>query len=158
MKKRIDRKHMFLDVYLLFKRLTIIMNLDVFARGLFICFIAYLLHSLNAQFQQKEPNEEGRISETNFGEILIGYADFTAAKMFRMLRRVDKKFSDDSPDAKVNARVTSLHKMCRRLGDEFGFVQCTVQYMHVLLLLVQYHYDTGNHSIRTRNPFCKHFE
>lgn len=56
---------------------------------------------LYAQFKQKEPNEEGRISEVNFGEILIGYADFTTAKMFRMLRRVDKKFSEDSSDSKV---------------------------------------------------------
>lgn len=56
---------------------------------------------LNAQFKQKEPNEEGRISEVNFGEILIGYADFTTAKIFRMLRRVDKKFPEDSSDSKV---------------------------------------------------------
>lgn len=56
---------------------------------------------MNVKFQQKEPNEEDRISEVNFGEILIGYADFTTAKMFRMLRRVIKKFPDDSTDSKV---------------------------------------------------------
>jgi len=46
---------------------------------------------LNLEFKRKEPNEDGKISEADFAELLLAYAGYPAKRKARMLKRVKKK-------------------------------------------------------------------
>lgn len=48
------------------------------------------------QFERKHPDESGRISETDFAELLVAYANLSEKKRERMIRRVMKKFGGDN--------------------------------------------------------------
>lgn len=45
---------------------------------------------LNLEFERKQPDENGRISEADFTELLLAYAGYPAKKKSRMLKRVKK--------------------------------------------------------------------
>jgi len=46
---------------------------------------------LNLEFKRKEPNDDGKISEADFAELLLAYAGYPAKRKARMLKRVKKK-------------------------------------------------------------------
>ncbi len=46
---------------------------------------------LNLEFRRKEPSEEGKISESEFAELLLAYAGYAPKKKARMLKRVKRK-------------------------------------------------------------------
>jgi len=46
---------------------------------------------LNLEFRRKEPNDNGRISEAEFSELLLAYAGYPPKKKARMLKRIKKK-------------------------------------------------------------------
>ncbi|XP_050343075.1 calcium uptake protein 1 homolog, mitochondrial-like isoform X2 [Nymphalis io] len=45
---------------------------------------------LSLEFQRKQPDENGRITEADFAELLLAYAGYPAKKKARMLKRVKK--------------------------------------------------------------------
>ncbi|CAG9785175.1 unnamed protein product [Diatraea saccharalis] len=49
---------------------------------------------LSLEFQRKQPDETGRITEADFAELLLAYAGYPAKKKARMLKRVKKAFRD----------------------------------------------------------------
>uniref|UniRef100_A0A2A4IV46 EF-hand domain-containing protein n=1 Tax=Heliothis virescens TaxID=7102 RepID=A0A2A4IV46_HELVI len=49
---------------------------------------------LSLEFQRKQPDENGRITEADFAELLLAYAGYPAKKKARMLKRVKKTFRD----------------------------------------------------------------
>lgn len=49
---------------------------------------------LSLEFQRKQPDENGRITEADFAELLLAYAGYPAKKKARMLKRVKKMFRD----------------------------------------------------------------
>ncbi|XP_049866095.1 calcium uptake protein 1 homolog, mitochondrial-like isoform X1 [Pectinophora gossypiella] len=49
---------------------------------------------LSLEFQRKQPDENGRITEADFAELLLAYAGYPAKKKSRMLKRVKKAFRD----------------------------------------------------------------
>ncbi|XP_045764609.1 calcium uptake protein 1 homolog, mitochondrial-like isoform X4 [Maniola jurtina] len=49
---------------------------------------------LSLEFQRKQPDENGRITEADFAELLLAYAGYPAKKKARMLKRVKKAFRD----------------------------------------------------------------
>ncbi|XP_045493404.1 calcium uptake protein 1 homolog, mitochondrial-like, partial [Colias croceus] len=49
---------------------------------------------LSLEFQRKQPDENGRITEADFAELLLAYAGYPAKKKTRMLKRVKKAFRD----------------------------------------------------------------
>jgi len=46
---------------------------------------------LNLEFRRKGPGENGRISESDFAELLLAYAGYAPKKKARMLKRVKRK-------------------------------------------------------------------
>ncbi|XP_011504612.1 PREDICTED: calcium uptake protein 1 homolog, mitochondrial isoform X2 [Ceratosolen solmsi marchali] len=51
---------------------------------------------LSLEFERKEPNDKGYISEVAFTELLLAYAGFTEIKKSRIIKRVKKFFKDSS--------------------------------------------------------------
>ncbi|KAJ2939638.1 hypothetical protein O0L34_g14358 [Tuta absoluta] len=49
---------------------------------------------LSLEFMRKQPDENGRITEADFAELLLAYAGYPAKKKARMLKRVKKAFRD----------------------------------------------------------------
>lgn len=49
---------------------------------------------LSLEFQRKNPDENGNISEGDFTELLLAYAGYPEKKKIRMLKRVKKMFRD----------------------------------------------------------------
>lgn len=49
------------------------------------------LHSYLFQFERRNPDENGNISEVDFTELLLAYAGYPEKKKARMLKRVKKK-------------------------------------------------------------------
>lgn len=49
---------------------------------------------LSLEFMRKQPDENGRITEADFAELLLAYAGYPAKKKSRMLKRVKKTFRD----------------------------------------------------------------
>ncbi|XP_045470871.1 calcium uptake protein 1 homolog, mitochondrial isoform X2 [Harmonia axyridis] len=49
---------------------------------------------LSLEFQRKNPDENGRITEADFTELLLAYAGYPEKKKARMLKRVKKTFRD----------------------------------------------------------------
>ncbi|KAF5288849.1 hypothetical protein FQA39_LY03728 [Lamprigera yunnana] len=49
---------------------------------------------LSLEFQRKHPNEEGKISEPDFTDLLLAYSGFPEKKKIRMLKRVKRSFRD----------------------------------------------------------------
>ncbi|XP_037874723.1 calcium uptake protein 1 homolog, mitochondrial isoform X2 [Bombyx mori] len=49
---------------------------------------------LSLEFQRKQPDEVGHITEADFAELLLAYAGYPAKKKARMLKRVKKTFRD----------------------------------------------------------------
>ncbi|CAK1604060.1 unnamed protein product [Parnassius mnemosyne] len=49
---------------------------------------------LSLEFQRKQPDENGRITEADFAELLLAYAGYPAKKKARMLKRVKKMYRD----------------------------------------------------------------
>ncbi|KAK6630789.1 Calcium uptake protein 1, mitochondrial [Polyplax serrata] len=49
---------------------------------------------LSLEFQRKNPDENGKISETDFTELLLAYAGYPQKKKARMLKRVKKAFKE----------------------------------------------------------------
>lgn len=45
---------------------------------------------LSLEFQRKNPNEYGNITEADFTELLLAYAGYTQKKKAKMLKRVKK--------------------------------------------------------------------
>ncbi len=56
---------------------------------------------LRLEFERKEPNEDGFISEKQFAELLLTYADYSPRKRTIVLKRIKKLF-------KVNLKTFSL--------------------------------------------------
>jgi hypothetical protein len=56
------------------------------------------------QFQRYEP-EDGKITEKDFGDILLLYAGLNENKRIKMMKRVKKAFKDDP---KVNRNSNNL--------------------------------------------------
>lgn len=50
---------------------------------------------LSLEFERKHPNEEGKISEVDFAELLLAYAGLNTKKKQRKLKRVKKRFRDN---------------------------------------------------------------
>ncbi|XP_001601831.2 calcium uptake protein 1 homolog, mitochondrial isoform X2 [Nasonia vitripennis] len=51
---------------------------------------------LSLEFERKEPNEDGYITEVAFTELLLAYAGFSEKKKSRIIKRVKKHFKDSS--------------------------------------------------------------
>ncbi|KAH1013476.1 hypothetical protein HUJ04_002460 [Dendroctonus ponderosae] len=51
---------------------------------------------LSLEFQRKNPDKNGNISEADFTELLLAYAGYSNKKKSRMLKRVKKTFKDNS--------------------------------------------------------------
>ncbi|XP_050670899.1 calcium uptake protein 1 homolog, mitochondrial isoform X2 [Leptidea sinapis] len=49
---------------------------------------------LSLEFQRKQPDDNGRITEADFAELLLAYAGYPAKKKARMLKRVKRAFRD----------------------------------------------------------------
>ncbi|KPU74477.1 uncharacterized protein Dana_GF20809, isoform D [Drosophila ananassae] len=49
---------------------------------------------LSLEFERKEPNEEGNISEADFAELLLAYAGYPLKKKQKKLKRVKRRFRD----------------------------------------------------------------
>ncbi|OXA52924.1 calcium uptake protein 1 homolog, mitochondrial isoform X2 [Folsomia candida] len=49
---------------------------------------------LKLEFKRKEPNDNGKINETDFAELLLAYAGYPPKKKARMLKRVKRKCKD----------------------------------------------------------------
>lgn len=47
---------------------------------------------LSLEFARKHPNEEGRISETDFAELMLAYAGYSDKKKAKKLKRIKKHF------------------------------------------------------------------
>ncbi|KAH8271971.1 hypothetical protein KR044_012455 [Drosophila immigrans] len=47
---------------------------------------------LSLEFKRKRPNEEGKITETEFAELLLAYAGYSENKKLKKLKRVKRKF------------------------------------------------------------------
>ena len=47
---------------------------------------------LSLEFHRKEPSESGHISEKQFAELLLTYADYTVKKRAVVLKRVKKRY------------------------------------------------------------------
>lgn len=45
---------------------------------------------LSLEFQRKRPDEEGKITESDFTELLLAYAGYPQKKKTKMLKRVKK--------------------------------------------------------------------
>lgn len=43
------------------------------------------------QFQRKDPDENGKITEADFTELLLAYAGYPPKKKSRLIKRVKKK-------------------------------------------------------------------
>ncbi|XP_023347582.1 calcium uptake protein 1 homolog, mitochondrial [Eurytemora carolleeae] len=50
---------------------------------------------LRLEFERKEPNEDGFISEKQFAELLLTYADYSPRKRTIVLKRIKKLFKED---------------------------------------------------------------
>nr|XP_014283175.1 calcium uptake protein 1 homolog, mitochondrial-like isoform X2 [Halyomorpha halys] len=51
---------------------------------------------LSLEFLRKNPNEEGKVTEADFTELLLAYAGYPPKKKFKMLKRVKKTFKENS--------------------------------------------------------------
>ncbi|KAK9703398.1 EF-hand domain pair [Popillia japonica] len=51
---------------------------------------------LSLEFQRKNPDENGKISESDFTELLLAYAGYPDKKKAKMLKRVKKTFKENS--------------------------------------------------------------
>lgn len=51
---------------------------------------------LSLEFQRKNPDENGKISEADFTELLLAYAGYAPKKKARMLKRVKKTFKENA--------------------------------------------------------------
>ncbi|KAM8716899.1 hypothetical protein ACLKA7_003725 [Drosophila subpalustris] len=49
---------------------------------------------LSLEFERKEPNEEGKITEADFAELLLAYAGYPPKKKQKKLKRVKRRFRD----------------------------------------------------------------
>lgn len=49
------------------------------------------IFKLQLQFQRKNPNKDGNISEGDFTELLLAYAGYAPKKKSRITKRVKKK-------------------------------------------------------------------
>lgn len=49
---------------------------------------------LKLEFKRKEPNDDGKIGEADFAELLLAYAGYPAKRKARMLKRVKKKWGE----------------------------------------------------------------
>ncbi|XP_017117094.1 calcium uptake protein 1 homolog, mitochondrial isoform X2 [Drosophila elegans] len=49
---------------------------------------------LSLEFERKEPNEEGNITEADFAELLLAYAGYPLKKKQKKLKRVKRRFRD----------------------------------------------------------------
>ncbi|XP_071563873.1 calcium uptake protein 1 homolog, mitochondrial isoform X3 [Temnothorax nylanderi] len=50
---------------------------------------------LSLEFERRNPDEHGNITETDFTELLLAYAGYPAKKKAKMLKRVKKTFKED---------------------------------------------------------------
>ncbi|XP_011869337.1 PREDICTED: calcium uptake protein 1 homolog, mitochondrial-like isoform X3 [Vollenhovia emeryi] len=50
---------------------------------------------LSLEFERRNPDEHGNITEVDFTELLLAYAGYTAKKKAKMLKRVKKMFKED---------------------------------------------------------------
>ncbi|KMQ98162.1 calcium-binding atopy-related autoantigen 1 [Lasius niger] len=50
---------------------------------------------LSLEFERRNPDEDGNITEVDFTELLLAYAGYTAKKKAKMLKRVKKTFKED---------------------------------------------------------------
>ena len=55
---------------------------------------------LTLEFQRKNPDKEGRISERHLAELLLTYADYSAKKRSAVLKRVKRKYKQGGKDNK----------------------------------------------------------
>jgi len=61
----------------------------MYIRQFFI--FAYCLYlSISIQFERRNPDEHGNITEVDFTELLLAYAGYPAKKKAKMLKRVKK--------------------------------------------------------------------
>ncbi|XP_060655391.1 calcium uptake protein 1 homolog, mitochondrial isoform X1 [Drosophila nasuta] len=49
---------------------------------------------LSLEFQRKQPNEEGNITEADFAELMLAYAGYPQKKKLKKLKRVKRRFRD----------------------------------------------------------------
>jgi hypothetical protein len=52
----------------------------------------YLCFYFAPQFQRKDPDENGKITEVGFTELLLAYAGYPPKKKSRIMKRVKKKY------------------------------------------------------------------
>ncbi len=57
------------------------------------------------QFNRYEPDDDGKISERDFAEILLLYAGLSEVKRIKMMRRVKKAFSDEESQVQFKIYV-----------------------------------------------------
>lgn len=51
---------------------------------------------LSLEFRRKNPNEDGKITETDFAELMLAYAGYSDKKKAKKLKRVKKHFRENS--------------------------------------------------------------
>lgn len=51
---------------------------------------------LSLEFRRKNPNEDGKITETDFAELMLAYAGYSDKKRSKKLKRVKKHFRENS--------------------------------------------------------------
>ncbi|XP_017486245.1 PREDICTED: calcium uptake protein 1 homolog, mitochondrial-like [Rhagoletis zephyria] len=72
---------------------------------------------LNLEFERKHPDESGRISETDFAELLVAYANLSEKKRERMIRRVMKKFGGDNTLGITMPEYQNFFRFLQNIND-----------------------------------------
>lgn len=76
----------------------------------FIQFQAQLQREiLTLEFERKNPNSEGLITEVDFAELLVAYAGYSHKKKSRKLKRVKRKFKDNNLGISKNDYLDFFH-------------------------------------------------
>lgn len=64
---------------------------------------------LSLEFKRKNPNEEGKISESDFAELLLAYAGLSEKKKSKKMKRVKKRFRDHGTGVSLKEYLDFFH-------------------------------------------------
>lgn len=64
---------------------------------------------LSLEFKRKNPNDEGKISESDFAELLLAYAGMSDKKKSKKMKRVKKRFRDHGTGISLKDYLDFFH-------------------------------------------------
>lgn len=64
---------------------------------------------LSLEFQRKDPDENGKITEADFTELLLAYAGYPPKKKSRLIKRVKKKFKENAVGISASDYLKFFH-------------------------------------------------